>query len=429
MQERPQDKVHAFPMNNSFVDRPSHGIYDQGLPKQQVSGYIRPPARLDDGLFKKLYTGSIKDSPYPTGKKTDVERDLEKYRATKKFDKRDYSVPVYSNRLPEPSIFDDPKFVNYMNSQNPQKSASLASSPTLKKSALRGTPDQRFLQIQEPTGHSQALTQSQSVRNANVPQDFRQNMFKNDYVLPPASSNIPSIQNTEHFKTEGSQDKYHVSKEIISPTYQKSTFGRGTRRWPLMEDTAKMRNPMFHTHDFADYEKSNLINKPKFKDTGYSYADALPVGSKQFLNKHKVTIAQVDADNHPVNHSFKVDASYGVLPITDGEKRSIADLKQRNAQHFHSTQILRKNLALEAVNNSFNGSMNSLNRSRNNLDLPHLVSDRLPNEANKHNSDYTRSYGNSPLLTSVEKEYLKTNARFKVLPMSPQAGKQVSPPW
>lgn len=196
-----------------------------------------------------------------------------------------------------------------------------------------------------------------------------------------------------------------------------------------MEDTAKMRNPMFNTHDFSDYEKSNLLNKPKFKDTGYSYADALPVGSKQYLKQHKVTIAQVDADNHPVNHSFKIDASYGVLPITDAEKRSIGDLKQRNAQHFHSTQILRKNLALEAVNNSFNGSLSSLNRSRNNLDLPHLVSDRLPNEANKHTTDYTRSYGNSPLLTSVEKEHLKTNARFKVLPLSPQVGKQVSPPW
>jgi len=420
----------AYPMNASFVDRPGHNIYTGAVPKGYVSGYISPPARLDDGLFKKLYTGMAKDSP-TVARKTDVEKDLEKHRASQnKFAKRDYSVPVYSNRLPEASIFDDPKFVNYLNQQDGQKSTSLASSPTLKKSALRKTPEHRvFREYQQTSSLPQGLPQHpQSVRNSNAPRNLMDNIYTSDQVL---TSNP-----VEHFKTEGQQqspkasgDKYHVANEIISPSYQKSTFGRGTRRWPLMEDTAKMRNPMFQSHDFAEYDKSLLLTKPKFKDTSYNYYDVNPVSSKQYLKQHKVTIAQVDADNHPVNHSFKIDASYGVLPITDNEKKSIESLKQRNAQHFHSTQILRKNLQVEVANNSFNGSLNSLNKSRNNLDLPHLVSERQPNEANKHTTDYYRSYGNSPMLSSVEKEYLKTNARFKVMPLSPQVGKQISPPW
>lgn len=121
----------------------------------------------------------------------------------------------------------------------------------------------------------------------------------------------------------------------VSSIRNASTSARlGGLHPPTVEESAKMRNPLYMSHDFSDY-KSREVPTQRYGPQGYNYSSFEPISPKDFLKSHVSTIAT--AKNYDMEQKTKIHPQLGMLGVSPTERRSEPILKPYLQQAFNPT--------------------------------------------------------------------------------------------
>ena len=242
-------------------------------------------------------------------------------------------MPLYLGK-DEVSIFDDAKFKNFMNkyetkNNNTEKKVHFEkeSYPLQSTQREQDTSQMTIMTNRVPQNAVKKFNDLQ-VSTASLDTNSQLNNSRGNASYLQGSSTDASPKTTATYEWDSTpqsqvKGKYHVADEIISPT-NRSAFSRAPY-WPRMEDTSKMRNPIFASHDFSDYKPAPLAHQKPNLNNSYSYSNLNPISPKEYLKTQKVALAQVGSETPVVNHSFKIDSALGMIPITGEEKKSMTN--------------------------------------------------------------------------------------------------------